>query len=147
MTPFASSRAGGQPAVLLDTGVLVAVFNRLDPQHHVAAAWLARNTAPLLTVEAVLSETAFFLPARLRGALAGLAARGVLQVHSPDAAGHARIAQLFDKYADQDPDWADLALVWLAETAGVNRIATLDVADFSVYRIQGRKRFEMALLG
>jgi hypothetical protein len=38
-------------------------------------------------------------------------------------------------------------LVWLAETCGVNQIATLDVADFSIYRIQGRKRFEMALLG
>ncbi len=133
-------------AVLVDTGVLVAVFNRLDPQHSAAAAWLARNTAPLLTVEPVLSETAFFLPARLRAALATLAAKRVLQVHDVDDAGHARMAELFDKYADQDPDWADLALVWLAETAGVHCIATLDMAGFSVYRIKGRKRFEMALL-
>ena len=132
--------------VLVDTGVLVAVFNRYDPQHHAAAAWLARNRAPLLTVEAVLSETAFFLPARLRAALAEMASRSVLKVHNPDATGHARMAELFTKYADQDPDWADLALVWLAETAGVNQIATLDVADFSVYRINGRRRFEMALL-
>ncbi len=132
--------------VLVDTGVLVAVFNRSDPQHTVAAAWLARNRAPLLTVESVLSETAFFIPARLRAALAELAVRGVLKVHSPDAAGHARKAKLFGKYADQDPDWTNLALVWLAETTGVNQIATLDVADFSVYRINGRRRFEMALL-
>ena len=132
--------------VLVDTGVLVAVFNRSDPQHHAAVSWLARNRAPLLTVEPVLSETAFFLPARLRTALAEMASRGVLKVHSPDAAGHARMAELFAKYGDQDPDWADLALVWLAETAGVNQIATLDVADFSVYRINGRRRFEMALL-
>ena len=125
--------------------MLVAVLDRSDPQHHAAAAWLARNRAPLLSVEPVLSETAFFLPARLRAALADLAWRGVLKVHSPDAAGHARMAELFTKYADQDPDWADLALVWLAETAGINQIATLDVADFSVYRINGRKRFEMAL--
>lgn len=132
--------------VLVDTGVLVAVFNRSDAQHATVSAWLARNRAPLLTVDSVLGETAFFLPARLRAALAELAVRGVLEVHSPDAAGHARMAELFGKYADQDPDWADLALVWLAETTGVNHIATLDVADFSVYRINGRKRFEMALL-
>ena len=132
--------------VLVDTGVLVAVFNRSDPQHHAASGWLARNRLPLLTVEPVLSETAFFLPARLRAALAELASRGVLKVHSLDTAGHARMAELFAKYAAQDPDWADLALVWLAETTGVNQIATLDVADFSVYRINGRKRFEMALL-
>ena len=56
------------------------------------------------------------------------------------------MAELFRKYADQDPDWADLALVWVAESTGIARIATLDVADFSVYRINGRKRFELELL-
>ena len=95
----------------------------------------------------MLAECAFFLPARLRGNLAELAARGVLQVHSPDAAGHARMAQLFNKYRDQDPDWADLALVWLAEQSGIRRIATLDTTDFSVYRIQGRTRFQLELMG
>ena len=136
-----------RPAVLVDTGVLVAVFDRNDKHHRAATAWLADTEARLLTVAPVLCEAAFFLPPRLRGALAGLAARGVLEVQAPDAAGHAGIAQLFDKYADQDPDWADMELVWLAETSGVNRIATIDVADFSVYRINGRRRFEMALLG
>ena len=132
--------------MLLDTEVLVASLNRADRKHVQASAWLARNRLPLLAVEPVLSEAAFFLPARLRAAPADLASRGVLQVHSPDPAGHARMAELFAKYADQDPDWTDLALVWLAETSGVNQIATLNVADFSVYRIKGRKRFEMALL-
>ncbi len=135
-----------QTAVLVDTGVLVALFNRLDAQHAAVSAWMARTNTPLLTVEPVLCETAFFLPPRLRAALADLAARGVLQVHALDAAAYLRMAQLFGKPADQDPDWADLALVWLAETSGVNRIATLDVTDFNVYRIHGRKRFEMALL-
>jgi predicted nucleic acid-binding protein len=132
--------------VLVDTGLLVALFDRLDAHHNAAAAWMANNHAPLLTVAPVLSEAAFFLPARLRGALADLVARGLFRVQQPDTAGYARIAQLFEKYADQDPDWADLELVWLAETTGVNRIATLDVADFSVYRIHGRKRFELELL-
>ena len=35
---------------------------------------------------------------------------------------------------------------WLAEATGIHRIATLDVADFNVYRINGRKRFELELL-
>jgi predicted nucleic acid-binding protein len=134
-------------AVLVDTGLLVALFNRLDSHHATATAWMAQNHAPLLTVEPVLSETAYFLPAHLRAALARLAARGVLRVHTPDETGLARMAELFDKYQDQDPDWADVALIWLAEATGCNRIATLDIADFSVYRINGRKRFEMALLG
>ena len=133
-------------AVLVDTGVLVAFFNRKDAHHLAATSWMTRTTAQPLTVEPALTEAAFFLPARLRSSLAGLAACGVLNVFAPDATGFARIADLFEKYADQDPDWADMALIWLAESVGVNRIATLDVADFSIYRINGRKRFELAML-
>jgi predicted nucleic acid-binding protein len=144
--PKPAPAATAAAAVLIDTGVLVALFDRLDPHHDAASAWMAHNDAALLTVAPVLSEAALFLPPHLRIALARLAACGVLQLHHPDADGYARIAQLFEKYADQDPDWADLELVWLAESTGVTRIATLDVADFSVYRVQGRRRFELDLL-
>lgn len=124
----------------------MALFDRLDAHHAAAQRWISGQDAALLTVAPVLSEAAFFLPARLRVALAGLAASGVLTVHHPDAGGYARIRQLFAKFEDQDPDWADMELVWLAEATGVYRIATLDVADFSVYRIHGRRRFELELL-
>jgi uncharacterized protein len=139
VTPAAAS-------VLVDTGVLVALFDQLDTHHADATRWMASNTAPMLTVAPVLTEASFFLPPRLRSALASMAACGTLRVHLPDAEGYARIAQLFVKYADKSPDWADLELVWLAETTGITRIATLDVAGFSVYRIHGRKRFELELL-
>jgi len=97
-------------------------------------------------VEPVLTEAAFFLPARTRAVIADMATSGALHLHHPDAAGYSRIAALLRKYADRDPDWADIVLVWLAETTGIRRIATLNVADFSVYRIHGRKRFELELL-
>lgn len=147
-TQFAAPPAGEGPegGVLLDTGALVALFDRHDPQHETAAAWLAGCHAALHTVEAVLAEACFFLPARLRPALARLAGQGVIQVHPLDAAAHGRMAQLFEKYRDQDPDWADMALLWLAEARGLRRIATLDVTDFSVYRIHGRGRFQLELL-
>lgn len=141
--PAAADRSAG---VLVDTGALVALFDRADPQHAAVTAWLAGCHATLHTVEAVLSEASFFLPARLRPALARVAQQGVLQVHALDAAAHGRLVQLFEKYRDQDPDWADMALVWLAESQGLNRIATLDVVDFSVYRIHGRSRFQLELL-
>jgi predicted nucleic acid-binding protein len=142
----ARQSASAEP-VLLDTGVLVALFDRTDHHHAAASAWMSAHQGPLLTVAPVLCQAAFCLPPRLRSALAELPARGVLQLHHPDASGYARVAQLFLKYADQKPDWADLELVWLAEISGVHRIATLDVADFKVYRIKGRKRFELEWLG
>lgn len=132
--------------VIVDTGVLVAMFDRHDAHHEAALKWLAGSSSELHTVVPVLTEASFFLPTRLRSALAGLASNGTLQLHHPDAPGYARIAQLFVKYADQSPDWADMELVWLAESTGIVRIATVDVADFSVYRVHGRKRFELELL-
>jgi hypothetical protein len=44
------------------------------------------------------------------------------------------MSALLREYADLDPDWADIVLVWPAEATGISRIATLDVAGFSVYR-------------
>jgi predicted nucleic acid-binding protein len=142
----ASPRAASAAAVLIDSGVLIALFDKLDAHHAAASAWMASQQGRLLTVAPVLSECAFFLPPHMRPALAGLVARGALHLHNPDPVGYARIAELFQKYADQGPDWADMELVWLAEATGITRIATVDVADFSVYRIHGRKRFELELL-
>jgi predicted nucleic acid-binding protein len=126
--------------------VLVAVYARDDPHHAAATRWLAGFRGALHTVEPVLAEAAYFLPARMRAAIAELVGQRVLRVHPLDVAGYARVAELLRKYSDLDPDWADVSLVWLAETAGITRIATLDVADFSVYRIHGRRRFELELL-
>ena len=142
-TPAGRARAD----VVLDTGVLVALHNRADPLHARAQAWLAGFHGQLHSVEPVLSEAAFFLPARLRAALADLSAAGVIRIHHPDASGLARIAQLLRKYESLDPDWADASLVWLAEHIGTRRIATIDVTDFSIYRLHGRTRFELELLG
>ena len=48
-----------------------------------------------------------------------------------------------DKYADQDIDFADAALVWLANETGERRILTVDETDFSIYRLKGNRSFDM----
>ena len=40
-------------------------------------------------------------------------------------------------------DLADASLVWLAEQTGVTRIMTLDVRDFSRYRLADGRAFEI----
>lgn len=127
--------------VLVDTGAFVALFNADDASHTVAVEWLTDCRAQLHTVEPVLTETAFFLPASARAALADMAGSGVLNIHHPDAAGFKRMGSIVRKYHDLDPDWADACLVWAAEQTGIHRIATLDVRDFSTYRIHGRAKF------
>jgi predicted nucleic acid-binding protein len=83
----------GKPAsgnrVLLDTGVLVALYARDDLYHFEAAQWMAGSHGDLHTVEPVLTEAAYFLPVRLRAAIATLAARGGVHLHYPDSAAYA----------------------------------------------------------
>jgi predicted nucleic acid-binding protein len=133
----------GQGGVLLDTGVLVALLHSDDGRHEAATRWLAGCNAKLHTVEAVLTETAFFLPARQRATVADLAAKGTIDIHCPDAAACKRVGAILDRYGNLDPDWADAMLVWLAEETGIHSIATFDVRDFSTYRIHGRSKFQL----
>lgn len=129
--------------ILVDTGFLVSAFESREKQHMAAIKWLSQHSAPLITLEAVLSECCFFLPGKPRQQLLSAVSKGAVTVRHPDSQAHARIGVLAEKYRDQDADYADLALIWLAEMTGHARILTLDVQDFSVYRIHGRKRFDL----
>ena len=141
--PPASRQQPVPEAVLVDTGLLVALYSKGDPLHGAARRWMAGFRGALHTAGSVLAETAWLLPARDRRWVADLARAGVVRLHTPDASGFARMAVLLNKYADLDPDWADIELVWLAESAGIHRIATLDATDFGIYRLQGRRRFDI----
>jgi predicted nucleic acid-binding protein len=47
--------------VIVDTGILVALQNKNDHYHRWAVDMLAKVAPPLLTCEAVISETCFLL--------------------------------------------------------------------------------------
>lgn len=130
-------------AVLLDTGVLVAVLDETDPHHGSAIEWISGSTRRLHTVESVLSESAYFVPSHRRHSVADFILASKTTIHHPDAAALRRVAAILRKYADLGPDWADAMLVWVAEHTGIHRIATLDVRDFSAYRIHGRAKFQL----
>lgn len=143
-TPGVRSLAqAGRDAVLLDTGFLASLIDNREPFHVAAVHWLARQRRALWSVPAVFAETAHFIPGWLRPQLARAAAAGFVQVAAPDVAGYTRAAALLEKYTDLNPDWADIELIWRAEAAGIHRIATLDATDFCVYRIHGRKAFDI----
>lgn len=52
-----------------------------------------------------------------------------------------RIHYLMEKYRDTPMDFADASLV-VAENLKTNKVFTLD-SDFAIYRINGRKSFEI----
>lgn len=132
---------------LLDTGALVALVNRSDRHHAAAASWFASVRSGLLTTEAVITETACVLAASPKHQAAALQwvqrARAASMLEIEPVADHDQIAKIIHRYASLPCDYADATLITLAEITGVAAIATIDQRDFSVYRINGRKRFRI----
>lgn len=130
---------------LLDTGVLVAFLHRDDAAHERAVRAVRGVRGPLLTTEAVLTESMHLL-GRTRGGTAAclefFLRDGALLVPSSRAA-LARCRELMEAYADLPADFADATLVALAEETATWTILTLDRQDFSVYRGREGERFKI----
>lgn len=121
---------------IADTGFLVAFGNRRDHHHQWAVEFSQRVTEPLLTCEAVLAETAFHLGS---SDLTLAFVRDGLVNPAFIAADHiSRLAELAARYADREPDFADLCLIRLSELHPRYPVITTDVSDFRVYR-RGRR--------
>ena len=122
---------------IADTGLLVAFANRNDVHHAWAVSLVEQVEAPMLTCEAVLAETAFHLQnaavvlAMLREGLVTLAFD--CADHLPQLEGLAR------RYADRQPDLADLCLIRMSELFPRYSVVTTDRDDFKVYRRNKRE--------
>lgn len=129
--------------LLVDTGFLVALYIRGDSLHHAAVAYLRQNKSPLQTAAPVIVETCFFLDAPGKAALLKWIVQGGLAVTEIPVRSYPDLAAYIQKYADQDIDFADAALVWLATQTGQRSILTVDETDFQVYRLKSGHTFEV----
>lgn len=129
--------------VLVDSGFLVALGRRSDRRHAAAVAYLKASDEQLVTAGAVVVETCYFLNARAkRELLRWIAVGGILVAEIPPS-NYDDLGAIIERYASRDIDLADAALVWLADQTGVRRILTLDTVDFTLFRLQGGKSFDL----
>lgn len=131
--------------LLLDTGAFVALVDRSETRHADCVAVLEDWSGPIVTTEAVLTETLYLvgptweaqhicLEFLLRGAFVLIpSSRQSLQ----------RVAALMKKYRDTPMDFADATLVALGEDLQTNQVFTLDRRGFTVYRLPGKKPFHI----
>jgi predicted nucleic acid-binding protein len=117
---------------IADTGFLVAFANRTDQHHRWAVELAHKVTEPLLTCEAVIAETAFHLGGAAQ-ALA-LVREGMVKLAFNASEHLERLGELAKRYADREPDFADLCLIRLSELYPTYPVITIDLADFRVYR-------------
>jgi uncharacterized protein len=132
---------------LTDTGPLVALINRNDPNH--ARCLDAVKTLPagsLITTWPCFAE-AMYLLYRAAGhpGQAGLwrwRSAGRLVLLDLTFQETDRMAALMIKYQDRPMDLADASLVVAAERLGAERLFTLD-SDFRVYRLLDGSALEL----
>ncbi|MCH8556329.1 MAG: PIN domain-containing protein [Balneolia bacterium] len=130
-------------AVFLDTGPLVAFFNRRDQWHSWAVEAFSEVEAPMKTCDAVLSEVLFLTKNNplVLDAIAGMIRDGVLSVEPVLSEDPLQVLFQVKKYADLPGSLADLSLVWMCQETG-GYILTLD-SDFHIYRDRGGKKPEL----
>lgn len=123
---------------ILDTGPWVALHCRNDQHHDWAKAQFAKTSEPLLTCEAVVSETCFLLK---RGGFdpgraLQMIERGVIQVAMRLDEEISVVRELFDRYDNVPASLADACLIRMSELFEPSRVLTL-VGDFHIYRRHG----------
>jgi predicted nucleic acid-binding protein len=134
---------------LIDTGAILAILDRADRWHRACLDAVASIRLPALTSQAVLTEL-FYMSAHLGIGIEpawNLVRSGALRVASIGHEELAEIHELMRRYADRPMDFADATLVYLARRESLSTILTVDHADFSTYRIEGKRAFRILPVG
>ena len=132
--------------VLLDTSVLVAVLDRAQDSHQRCVETLELVASPLVTCEAVITETCYLLR-NVRGAVDAVMqniAAGMFHMPFRLSDSTRDVRRLLRKYSDLPAGLADAGLIHLAGELGTGDILTLD-SDFRVYRWGGNKPFRLLI--
>ena len=130
---------------LIDTGAILAVLDRSDPWHHPCVSALRQLRFPLLTSEAVLTETFHMVGSSSKQSEAAwqFVRSGAISLGTIEHSELPEIHALMSRYSDLPMDFADATLVHLAKRESLRHILTIDQTDFSIYRISGKQRFHV----
>lgn len=133
---------------VVDTGPLVALFNRKDPAHVLVRSGWGPLLGKFVTNGAVITETLHFLQPLAGGAeaLAGFLRKGLVAIDGTFAQSRLDTAvELMARYRDTPMDFADATLVLLAERLGPPNVLTLDERGFRTFRFSGKRHFRLVL--
>ena len=130
---------------LIDTGAIVAILDRTDRWHTRCVEAYNQLPVPLLTSEAVLTETFHLTADDSRGgdAVWNFVMSGAIHVCTIGHEELPAIRELMRRYSDRPMDFADATLVYLARRESLSTVLTVDHADFSTYRIEGKRGFRI----
>lgn len=130
---------------LIDTGAILAILDRDDRWHEPCANALRELRLPLLTSEAVFAELFHLLGDSRRAMEAAwkFLRSGAVILGTIEHEELPQLHALMSRYWDRPMDFADATLVYLAKRESLSVILTVDRADFSTYRIEGKRQFRI----
>lgn len=121
-------------SVLLDTGIVYAYYDRSDRWHERARHVVQGERRGLILPSPVIPEIDHLLGRRLGARSRSTFYSGIVQgyylVVDLPREGYARVADLNRQFADLELGFVDAAIVAVAESIGLSRIATTDRRHF-----------------
>jgi predicted nucleic acid-binding protein len=136
-------------AALVDAGPLVSLFGTNQPngqRYRLLFKQAADEQWSLATTWPCVVEASYLLDVPQRYTLLRWVAAGGINVFPFAQESLESMVELMRKYTETprtEMDLADASLVWLATDTSVTRIMTLDVRDFSRYRLPDGRAFEI----
>jgi predicted nucleic acid-binding protein len=131
--------------ILIDTGPIVAFFDKDDRHHDLCIEILKEIREPLLTTWPVLTECFYLLnfSSEVQDSLWLFIQRGGIEIYPLEKELLIQCREFMKQYRDLPMDLADATLVALADALQVPKIFTLDHKDFSIYRFKQKRRFTL----
>ena len=136
-------------SVLLDSGPLIALF-AVDDKHHRRFDNLIGTLAPdglrLLSTWPCIVEASYLLAVPQRYEMLHWVELGGTLVYPFEPYHLGDIIKWMRQYSrktKREMDLADASLYWLAIETGITNIMTVDVADFSRYRLPDGQAFTL----
>ena len=130
--------------IAVDTGPIVALFDKNDNYHSVCHNIIRTLKMPLATTVPVLTEAFYLLSFswQLQDDLWEFIVQGNLQIYNLDRGLMKTCRELMRKYHDLPMDIAYASLVAVADAENIRTIFTLD-KDFKVYKTKQNKHFKL----
>lgn len=131
--------------VLVDTGPLVAIFSDKDEHHGRCIEAIKAMPSPMLTCWPVVTEAAWLLRKRPQSLYRMFEAfdgslLSLLPLNGEDLPA---IAAILKRYEDAALQFADAALVHLAEREDIRTVFTTDRRDFSLIRLKRNRALNL----
>jgi uncharacterized protein len=127
------------PSIAVDSGPMVALFNRGDNQHARALRFFGSKHDRLVTNIAVVTEVSHllnFASGAVRDFIGWVGEATEIDGETP--LDIYRIHRIISKYSDLPADFADASLIALCERRKIGHIATFD-KDFRILRLANRR--------